>query len=53
MIEKHLPMIEEAAKRGVQVLCLQEMFTGPYFAAEQDNCWIAIAESIPEGPTVF
>ncbi len=52
MIEKHLPMIEEAASRGVQVLCLQEMFTGPYFAAEQDNRWIEIAESIPEGPTV-
>ncbi|BBL80930.1 hydrolase [Rubrobacter xylanophilus] len=52
MIEKHLPMIEEAARRGVQILCLQEMFTGPYFAAEQDNRWIEIAESIPEGPTV-
>ncbi len=52
MIEKHLPMIEEAARRGVQVLCLQEMFTGPYFAAEQDNRWIEIAEHIPEGPTV-
>lgn len=52
MIEKHVPMIEEAASRGVQVLCLQEMFTGPYFAAEQDNRWIELAESIPEGPTV-
>jgi beta-ureidopropionase len=52
MIEKHLPLLEEAASRGVQVLCLQEMFTGPYFAAEQDNRWIEIAESIPEGPTV-
>ncbi len=52
MIEKHLPLIEEAASRGVQLLCLQEMFTGPYFAAEQDNRWIEIAESIPEGPTV-
>jgi N-carbamoylputrescine amidase len=52
MIEKHNPMIEEAARRGVQVLCLQEMFTGPYFAAEQDNRWIEIAESIPDGPTV-
>lgn len=52
MLEKHIPMIEEASRRGVQILCLQEMFTGPYFAAEQDNRWIEMAESIPDGPTV-
>ncbi|MGH7673236.1 MAG: acyltransferase, partial [Gemmatimonadales bacterium] len=31
MLEKHLPFIEEAGKRGVQILCLQEIFNGPYF----------------------
>ena len=31
MVEKHLPMIEEAGKKGVQILCLQEIFNGPYF----------------------
>ena len=29
MFEKHLPMIEEAGKRGVQILGLQEIFNGP------------------------
>ena len=51
MIDKHVPLIEKAGKRGVQVLCLQEIFTGPYFCAEQDIKWYETAETIP-GPTV-
>jgi beta-ureidopropionase len=51
MIEKHIPMIEEAGKKGVQVLCLQEIFHGPYFCAEQDIKWYQTAEPVP-GPTV-
>ena len=26
MYDKHIPYIEEAGKRGVQILCLQEIF---------------------------
>ena len=26
MFQKHLPFIEEAGKKGVQILCLQEVF---------------------------
>ena len=37
MIEKHLPLIEDAGRQGVQVLCLQELFYGPYFCAEQTH----------------
>ena len=51
MLEKHLPIIEEAGKRGVQILCLQEVFNGPYFCPSQDSRWCDIAEPIP-GPTV-
>ena len=51
MIDKHIPMIEEAGKQGVQILCLQEMFNGPYFCPSQDERWCDIAEPIP-GPTV-
>ncbi len=35
MIEKHIGYIEEAAKRGAQIVCLQELFFGPYFAADR------------------
>jgi len=52
MVEKHIPLVEEAAKRGVQILCLQEIFNGPYFCAEQKERWYASTEKIPGGPTV-
>ena len=51
MIDKHVAMISQAADKGVQVACLQELFYGPYFCAEQDTKWYALTESIPEGPT--
>ena len=31
MNEAHVPLIEEAGKKKVQVLCLQEVFNQPYF----------------------
>lgn len=52
MIAKHLKMIEQAGKKKVQVLCLQEIFYGPYFCAEQDRKWYDLTERIPDGPTV-
>ncbi len=51
IINKHLPMIHEAGKRGVQILCLQEIFNGPYFCPGQDRRWYDAAEAVP-GPTV-
>lgn len=51
MIDAHLPYIEEAGKKGVQVLCFQEVFTQPYFCPSQDKKWYAAAEKIPDGPT--
>ncbi|HEY0349018.1 MAG TPA: nitrilase-related carbon-nitrogen hydrolase [Pyrinomonadaceae bacterium] len=50
-IEKHLGMIEDAAKQGVQILCMQEVFTTPYFCAEQQVRWYDAVEKIPDGPT--
>ena len=52
MIEAHIPMLEDAAKQGVKVLCFQEVFTSPYFCPSQDKKWYAAAESIPDGPTI-
>ena len=52
MIDKHVGLIEEAAAKGVQVLCLQELFYGPYFCAEQNPRWYSMVERVPEGSTV-
>jgi len=51
-IEKHLRLIEDAARQGVQILCMQEVFTTPYFCAEQQTRWYEAVEKIPDGPTV-
>ncbi|MCC6749067.1 MAG: acyltransferase [Deltaproteobacteria bacterium] len=51
MFQAHLPFIEEAGKKGVQILCLQEIFNGPYFCPSQDKRWYDAAEPVP-GPTV-
>src|SRR6201989_3165049 len=49
-IDAHIPLIEEAGKRGVQILGLQEVFNGPYFCPSQDARWYDLAEPVP-GPT--
>lgn len=51
MIEKHLAFIEDAAEQGVRMLCMQELFYGPYFCAEQKTLWYGLTEAIPDGPT--
>ena len=50
-IARHLPFVEEAGRRGVQILGLQEVFNGPYFCPSQDRRWYDAAEAVP-GPTV-
>ena len=50
MLAAHRPLIEQAGREGVQVLCFQEVFTQPYFCPSQDVKWYGAAESIP-GPT--
>lgn len=52
MIDKHVKLIADAAKKGVKALCLQEIFSGPYFCAEQEPIWYQSTERIPDGPTV-
>jgi N-carbamoylputrescine amidase len=49
-MDVHVPLIEEAGKKGVQILGLQEIFNGPYFCPSQDKFWYDATESIP-GPT--
>jgi N-carbamoylputrescine amidase len=52
LLDKHVALIEQAAGDRVEVLCLQELFYGPYFCAEQDRRWYAMVEPVPDGPTV-
>jgi len=51
MHEKHLGLVHEAGKKGVQILGLQEIYNGPYFCPSKDPRWCDQAESIP-GPTI-
>src|SRR5450759_4105452 len=50
-IEKHMKFLDQAGKQGVQIVCMQEIFTGPYFCAEQSIRWYDAVEKIPDGPT--
>src|ERR1700730_13998302 len=50
-IEKHLKFLDQAGREGVQIVCMQEIFTGPYFCAEQNIRWYDAVEKIPGGPT--
>ena len=43
--------VREAARRGAQIVCLQELFNAPYFCKSQKHERFDIAEPIP-GPTV-
>jgi len=52
LVDEHLDYVERAQAEGVQILCFQELFFGPYFCAEQDPRWYALAERVPDGPTV-
>jgi len=51
MVDKHVGMIRAAAADGAQIVCLQEIFYGPYFCAEQTTRWYDSTELVPEGPT--
>jgi N-carbamoylputrescine amidase len=50
-IDKHVGLIADAAAEGAKVVCLQEIFHGPYFPAEQDAKWYRTAEP-EDGPTM-
>ncbi len=49
-IEKSIHKVEEAAKLGANIVCLQELFNAPYPCQSEDHDRFAWAEAIP-GPT--
>lgn len=49
-LAKAIRGIREAAQRGAQIVCLQELFRSPYFCQTEDHKFFSLAEAIP-GPT--
>jgi N-carbamoylputrescine amidase len=49
-LRKALAMVQAAAKRGAQVICLPELFASTYFCQREDAALFDLAEPIP-GPT--
>jgi N-carbamoylputrescine amidase len=45
-----LRLVEQAAKRGAQIVCTQELFTSQYFCQVEDHRFFKLAETIP-GPS--
>jgi len=51
-LKKALGFVTEAAQKGVQILCFQELFNGPYFCAEFFFRCSEITEKVPDGRTI-
>jgi N-carbamoylputrescine amidase len=49
-VDRAITHVREAAKRGAQIVCLQELFNAPYFCKALDPQRFDYAEPIP-GPT--
>lgn len=49
-LKKTLALAEEAAAKGAQIICTQELFKSYYFCQEENHDNFALAEKIP-GPT--
>ncbi|HUR47247.1 MAG TPA: carbon-nitrogen hydrolase [Candidatus Saccharimonadales bacterium] len=49
-LRKTLAMAEQAAKKGAQIICTQELFRSQYFCQSEDHKFFSLAEAIP-GPT--
>jgi N-carbamoylputrescine amidase len=49
-LKKNLQMAEQAAKKGAQIICTQELFRSYYFCQEENHEFFKLAETIP-GPS--
>jgi N-carbamoylputrescine amidase len=49
-VEKAVARVEEAARRGADVVCLPEMYRTPYFCQREDASLFDLAEDVP-GPS--
>jgi N-carbamoylputrescine amidase len=49
-LEKAARRVEEAARKGAQVVCLPELYRSPYFCQREDQALFDLAEQVP-GPS--
>lgn len=52
MVAHQATLVRQAAAAGAQIICLQELATGPYFCQVESREWFDLAEPVPDGPTV-
>jgi N-carbamoylputrescine amidase len=52
MTSKAIASVRQAAAGGAKVVCLQELFNGPYFCQVQEAEWYDWAEPVPDGRTI-
>ncbi|CAN5865429.1 carbon-nitrogen hydrolase [soil metagenome] len=50
-LRRHVALIREAAKRGANIVCLQELFLTPYFCKREDTALFDLAEPVPGDTT--
>jgi N-carbamoylputrescine amidase len=51
-LKKTLSLVDQAAKKGAQIICTQEMVTSQYFCQSEEHRFFDLAEPIP-GPSTF
>lgn len=49
-LERTIEAVRQAAARGAQIVCTQELFLGPYFCQSEDHAHFGSAEPVP-GPS--
>ncbi len=49
-LKKTLSLVEQAARKGAQIICTQELFRSQYFCQAEDHAYFDLAEPIP-GPS--
>jgi N-carbamoylputrescine amidase len=50
-LRRTLALVRDAAKRGAQIICLQELFLTPYFCKREDTALFDLAEAVPGDTT--
>ncbi len=50
-LQRQIALIRQAAARGAQIVCTQELFRSQYFCQTEDHAHFALAEEIPDGPS--